>query len=282
MIDLHCHVIPGIDNGPATIEDSLALCRAARAAGTQTIVATPHVNWDYPSVDAVVIHAGLARLNAVLRETSSDVRVRPGAEMGLSRLPHLSDAEIGVLGLGAGPYVLVECPYRGGAAIWIEDTLRAFAKRDFQVVLAHPERSPAFRKYPRMLADLVAKGLRCCITARALIGEYGTSARAYAWGALERGLVHAIASDAHDLRRRPPDLRPTLQQAGLWPAQIDYFIGEAPAAIIAGDPVPVPPRISGPLPHERTQRRRRTHRWMTTEHGDTAARRRGRDDWPAW
>ena len=103
VIDLHCHVIPGIDDGPETIEDSLALCEAARAAGTDTIVATSHVNWDYPTVDAVVIHTGLAHLNAAVGEAAIGLRLRPGAEMGLTRVADLSDAEVGVLRLGGGP-----------------------------------------------------------------------------------------------------------------------------------------------------------------------------------
>ncbi len=264
MIDLHCHVIPGIDDGPATIEDSLALCDAARAAGTETIIATSHVNWDYPAVDAVVIHTGLARLNTVLKDASIDVRLRPGAEMGLSRLPDLSDAEVGVLRLGAGPYVLVECPHQAAAEVGILDAIRVFAKRGHAIVLAHPERSPTFRKHPGMLRALVADGMLSCITARALTGDYGSPVRAYAWEILEAGLVHAIASDAHDVSRRPPDLRPALECAGLEPGQIDYFIGEAPAAIIAGDPVPAPPKMTAPPPRRRTTGRRITRRWTTT------------------
>src|SRR5947209_14654485 len=97
VIDLHCHVIPGIDDGPSTMEDALALCVAAGAAGTETIIATPHLNSHYPAIDAVAIHTGLGRLNGALKEAAIDVRLRAGAEMALSRLPDLTDAEIGVL-----------------------------------------------------------------------------------------------------------------------------------------------------------------------------------------
>ena len=265
MIDLHCHVIPGIDDGPETIEDSLALCEAARAAGTDTIVATSHVNWDYPTIDAVVIHTGLARLNAAVGEAAIGLRLRPGAEMGLSRVADLSDAEVGVLRLGGGPYALVECPHQGGTVIGIEDSLRAFAKRGHLILLAHPERSPTFRKHPRMLGGLLADGMLSCITARSLTGDYGRSVQAYAWQLLEQGLVHAIASDAHDLVRRPPDLGPALDSAGLDGGQIEYFTGEAPSAILAGEPVPEPPRMLGQISRRRPPKHRRTPRWLTTE-----------------
>jgi protein-tyrosine phosphatase len=263
MIDLHCHVIPGIDDGPQTVDESLRLCEAARDAGTETLIATPHVNWEYPDVDAIVIHTALAHLRSVLTETGMNIRVRPGAEMALTRIPNLSDAEIGVLRLGAGPYALVECPHHGGATIWIEGALRALADRGHQIVLAHPERSRSFLQHRWLVAKLIDQGMLSCITARSLIGDYGRSVRAYAWELLEAGLVHAIASDAHDVTRRPPDLLPALEAAGLEPGHIDYFIGEAPAAILAGDPVPAPPRVfrrpAGPSPHERRLAR---PRWL--------------------
>jgi protein-tyrosine phosphatase len=89
MIDLHCHVIPGIDDGPGTIDESLALCQAAAAAETTTIIATPHLNWGYPHVDATAIHTALAHLRSVLADADIDIQVRPGAEMSLTRLPDL-------------------------------------------------------------------------------------------------------------------------------------------------------------------------------------------------
>ena len=264
MIDLHCHVIPGIDDGPDTVDESLRLCEAARAAGTETIIATPHLNWEYPHVDAIVIHNALAHLRSVLAEADIDVSVRAGAEMSLTRLPDVSDAEVGVLRLGAGPYVLVECPHHAAATIWIEGALRAFAERGYQIVLAHPERSSSFRKQPSMLTGLIDDGMLSCITARSLIGGYGSLAQTYAWELLAEGLVHAIASDAHDVSRRPPDLRPALEAAGLEPGHIDYFIGEAPAAILAGDPVPAPPRIfQRPSRQSAPERRLSRPRWLS-------------------
>jgi protein-tyrosine phosphatase len=263
VIDLHCHVIPGIDDGPHTIDDSVALCEAARAAGTETIIATPHLNWHYPRVDAVVIHTALAHLNSVLATAEPGIRVRPGAEMSLARVPDLTDAEVGVLRLGAGPYVLVECPHEDDDAALIRDALRAFAERGHRIVLAHPERSPSFARHPHLLPGLLADGMLSCITARSLIGAYGTAAQNYAWELLSTGLVHAIASDAHDVTRRPPDLRPTLEDAGLEAGQIDYFVAEAPAAIIAGDSLSPPPRVAAPPARRRSHKGHLTRRWRS-------------------
>ncbi len=115
-----------------------------------------------------------------------------------------------------------------------------------------------------MLSGFIDDGMLSCITARSLTGEYGSSAQTYAWELLAEGLVHVIASDAHDVTRRPPDLRPALEEAGLEAGQIDYFIGEAPAAIIAGDPLPSPPRVFRPAALRSTHERRLSRRrWLS-------------------
>ncbi len=244
MIDLHCHVIPDLDDGPDTIEDALALCRAARAAGTHTIIATPHVNWTYPVVDAASIGAGVHAVNAALRDASIDLDVEAGAEIALSRIGDMSDAEISLLRLGEGPYLLIECPHQGGAPAAVEQMLRQFSASGRSILLAHPERCPVFQSNPRLLPALTAIGMLSCITARSLTGDFGSRARTYAWDLLAARQVHAIASDAHDAHGRPPDLAPALNRAGLSDAQIEYFAFSSPEAIISGARVPRPPQVA--------------------------------------
>lgn len=255
MIDLHCHVIPGVDDGPATIEESLVLCRAAVAAGTTRIVATPHVNWSYPSLDADAVHAGVAAVNDALQDASIELEVEIGAEIALSRVEDLPDGEIALLRLGEGPYSLIECPHQGGAPAAIRELLLRFAGRGHSVLLAHPERCPVFQSDPRLLPALTQTGMLCCITARALTGDFGSRARGYAWELMAAGLVHAIASDAHDALGRPPDLAAALDRAGLNDAEIEYFAFSAPEAIINGAPVPRPPQV-GRQPSRRWPLRR--------------------------
>lgn len=253
MIDLHCHVIPGVDDGPATIDESLALCRAALVAGTTKIIATPHVNWTYPGVDAATVHEGVAAVNAALEQESIGVEVDAGAEIALSRVGDLSEVEIASLRLGEGPYLLVECPHQGGAPTAIQQMLHGFAASGHSIVLAHPERCPVFQSDPRLLPALAEIGMLCCITARSLTGEFGSRAHGYAWALMESGQVHAIASDAHDALGRPPDLAPALDRAGLSDAQIEYFALSAPEAIINGARVPRPPQV--------VHQQQRTRRW---------------------
>jgi protein-tyrosine phosphatase len=246
VIDLHCHVVPGVDDGPATMEESLALCRAAVEAGTTRIIATPHVNWRYPDNDAGAVRRGVATVNAALREASIDLDVDAGAEIALSRIEDLSEREIALLRLGEGPYSLIECPHQGGAPAAIEEMLHRFAASGHSIVLAHPERCPVFQSNPRLLAGLIQAGILCCITARALTGDFGSRAGRYAWDLMEAGHVHAIASDAHDAHRRPPDLAVALDRAGLSESQIEYFASSAPEAIINGTPLSRAPHVGRP------------------------------------
>ena len=119
MIDLHCHVLPGVDDGPETLADSMELCRAAVAAGTRTIVATPHVSWEWPGVTVQVIAEGTARVNDALLAEGIDLEVRTGAEIAMTRAADLSDEELVALRLGGeagGTYLLIECPYTAASA----------------------------------------------------------------------------------------------------------------------------------------------------------------------
>jgi protein-tyrosine phosphatase len=256
LIDLHCHVIPGLDDGPATLGESLALCRAALGAGTSTIIATPHVNWTYPAVDAATVRDRVAAVNAALRDASIELGVEIGAEIALSRVGDMSDAEIALLRLGGGPYSLIECPHAGGAAAAIEAMLTRLAASGHSIVLAHPERCPVFQSNPRLLPALIGAGMLSCITARSLTGDFGSRAHTYAWQLLSSGHVHAIASDAHDAIGRPPDLAPALARAGLNDSQIEYFASSSPQAIIDGAPVPRPPQVNQPRPRRWPLRRR--------------------------
>src|SRR5271163_1297670 len=110
MIDLHCHVLPGIDDGPRTLEESLALARAAADGGVHEIVATPHVSWDHPN-EAADIAQRVDALNGHLRDAGIEVRVRPGAELAFTRIADIPEEELAALTLGGGPWLLVEPPF---------------------------------------------------------------------------------------------------------------------------------------------------------------------------
>jgi protein-tyrosine phosphatase len=243
MIDLHAHVLPGIDDGPPTLEESLSLARAAVAAGTTTIAATPHIDRGF-EVDPHRVPPAVEELRAAVREAGIALEIVAGGEIALDRTGDLDDDALAALRLAGGPYLLLECPLTPHAGP-IEAQIGAMRLRGFDVLLAHPERCPALQRDPARLRDLVAHDALCSVTAGAFTGQFGRPARALAQAMLREGIVHSIDSDTHDEVRRPPDLGPGLAAAGLdTPAAgalAAWLTQDAPAAILAGEPLPTRP-----------------------------------------
>jgi protein-tyrosine phosphatase len=258
VIDLHCHVLAGIDDGPRTIEDSLAMARAAARAGTRTIVATPHVNWRYANT-AQDIARTVAQLNERVAADGLSLEVLPGAEIALTRIADIDPAELRRLALAANGWLLVEPPFTP-AASGLDTILVQLQRQGHRIVLAHPERCPAFQRHPAMLEELVRGGILASITAGSLVGHFGAEPRRFALALLRQGLAHNVASDAHDELDRGPGIADELEQAGLSPLS-DWLTCEVPGAILAGAET-IPPRPDVELPdveqpgHSRWRRRR--------------------------
>ncbi len=248
MIDLHFHALAAVDDGPRDLDAAVQLARAALAMGVDTVVATPHVSWDWPGNDAETIHAALLDLHAALNAAALRLRVLPGAEIALLRAFDLNDAELDALTLGGGPWILVEPPHSRGTMA-VEPLLTALAERGRRIVLAHVERCPAFVDDERLLARLVDSGMLASVTAGSLAGRFGRDAQRAASRFIAEGLVHNVASDAHDCERRPPGIVRELEDAGLG-AHAHWLTDEVPRAIVAGEPLPPAP------PWPRAPRRR--------------------------
>jgi protein-tyrosine phosphatase len=247
VIDIHCHVLPGIDDGPSDLDGSLALARAAENDGTTVLVATPHVSYGFPN-DSRVIRDGVARVNDALRDAGITVEVKSGAEVAHPMLARLDDDELRSLTLGGGPNLLLEAPLAavGGE---LEAAIERVHGLGLGVVLAHPERCPSFHRDPDRLARLVAGGVATSVTAASYGGGFGGTVRRLTATLASRGLIHDAASDAHDSLRRPPLLRSALLAAadglpGL-AGQIDWLARDAPRALVAGEPLPPAPPSPG-------------------------------------
>ncbi len=202
MIDLHTHVLAGIDDGPDTIEGSVALARAAATAGIETLVATPHVSSRCPN-DAETIGARVRELSRRLAQERVDVQVLPGAEIAISHLPSLAPEELSRLGLGGGPWLLIEPPF-AVVALGLENAVLDLLREGRRVVLAHPERCPALHRERGIVRALVEDGVLMSLTAGSLVGRFGGEVRRYALELAREGLVHNVTSDAHDAERRAP------------------------------------------------------------------------------
>lgn len=219
------------------MQSSLALLRCAAAAGTRTMVATPHVSAGYPSTTAAGVAAGVEALQSRADAAKVDVQLVAGAEVEVLHREMLKADEMPGLRLGESPFTLVELPF--GADARFAQMLLAMHADLLPAVLAHPERCRAFHDDAELLARLVDEGLLVQITAASIAGAYGSTVQRTAWQMLEQGLVHVVASDAHDANRRPPALRQPLEDAGLGPLVV-ALCEDNPAAILAGErPDPV-------------------------------------------
>jgi protein-tyrosine phosphatase len=238
VIDLHCHVLAGLDDGPPAIEDSLALARAAAASGTTTLIATPHVSWEYPN-SAEAVAAAVAGLNERLKADAIALEIGAGAEIALTRVGDIDGEELSRLTLGGGPYLLVEPPF-SPVAIGLARRIEDLQECGFPIVLAHPERCPVFHRDRSILERLVESGVLTSITAGSFDGRFGTVVRRFSVGLMRDGLVHNVASDAHDEFHRPPSIAAELERAGL--ARLTMWLTQAvPSAILEGRDIPPRP-----------------------------------------
>jgi protein-tyrosine phosphatase len=247
VIDLHCHLLPGIDDGPADLGGALAMAQAHVRAGVSTVAATPHVSWDMPN-EAAAIDLRLGDVRAAIAAAQLPLTIARGAEIDVHQAVGMSDEQLRRLALGGGPWVLLEAPLTRGVAL--APVALALLERGHRVLIAHPERSPLLQRDPDALRELVRAGAATQITAASFAGRFGRTVRDRADELLEAGLVHSVASDAHDALRRPPGIAEPLADAGLGDL-VELLAHDVPAAILAGDPLP-------PVPARRRRRGLRT------------------------
>jgi protein-tyrosine phosphatase len=245
MIDLHTHVLPGIDDGPVAEAAAIELARAAVASGATALVATPHIDHVY-RVDPQTLPARTERLRALCRDSSIRLRIHQGAEIAPSRIDELSDDDIDILRLGGGPYILLECPFTDVGDAFPTLLFRIHL-RGLRVVLAHPERSPAFLRRRQLLEQFVAQGAKVQITADSVTGRFGREIQGFALDILASGLVHVVSSDAHAATGRAPGVDQARDAAQRTLQDVDehwmWWTHEAPAAILSGAPLGAAPRL---------------------------------------
>lgn len=239
MIDLHAHVLAGLDDGPATMEEALAGLWAATDDGTSIIAATPHVRDDYPTTPEAM-ERGLAELHRAVERDSIPIRVVGGAEIALDWLHRLSDEDLGRFTLGgSGRHVLVEAPYVGWP-LDLAERLFQLQLRGFTPVIAHPERNVEIQAGPERLRPLVERGVLVQVTAASLDGRLGRASAAAARRLVAAGLAHLIASDSH---------HPQIRRVGISDAASGlrddrlarWLVHDVPLGIIEGsDPPPRP------------------------------------------
>ncbi|HTP68133.1 MAG TPA: CpsB/CapC family capsule biosynthesis tyrosine phosphatase [Dongiaceae bacterium] len=252
MIDLHCHILPGLDDGAKTLEDSVAMAEDAIADGITHVVGTPHASSDY-DFDYSRVRAACSELQARL---SGRLTLATGCDF------HLDHENLLAVRKDSRPYCLNQHDYllvefnEFSIPPSMDQTLHELQLLGLRPIVTHPERNGILRTHPERLEQWIRHGSFVQITAGSLSGVFGTGAQQDAWSWMHRGFVHFICSDAHNTGRRPLKLKfaydAVAAQMGEEIARA-YFV-ENPLAALEGRPLPYVPEIVA-LPEPKPRKR---------------------------
>lgn len=205
MIDLHCHVLPGIDDGAPNLEVSLEIARASVADGVMILACTPHILPGLYHNSGPQIRQATLELQQALDQEGIPLRLVTGADAHM--VPDFANGLRSgrLLSLGDSRYVLVEPPHHV-APVRMEEFFFGLVVAGYVPILTHPERLSWIEAQYSAIQRLIRAGVWMQITAGSLTGAFGRNAQYWAHRMLDEGLVHILATDAHDARRRPPNL----------------------------------------------------------------------------
>jgi protein-tyrosine phosphatase len=238
FVDIHCHLLPAIDDGASSWDESLAMARMAVDDGTRTIIATPHQLGAFGHNRGEQVRACVQECQRRLRAHQIDVQVLAGADVRVEEglVPLLRSGDVLTLG-DRGRHVLLELPHE--LYFPLQPLLRQLEAVDIQGILSHPERNQGLLAQPRRIEQLVEAGCLTQVTAGSLMGTFGKASKKLSEEMLSAGLVHFIATDAHGIRSR----RPLMDRAFRRAAEIIGVEAAAtlccsnPAAVAEGRPV---------------------------------------------
>lgn len=206
MVDIHHHLLPGLDDGPNTMEASIAMARLAVAEGITHVICSPHANGHY-EFDPAVNAAKTEELRTRLAEQNIPLKLGSGCDFHLSfdnvKRAQVAPARFSINGLG---YLLVEVPDYG-LPPGLTETFYELQLAGLTPILTHPERNPTLQNEPNRLIDWLRGGVLIQVTADSLTGHKGRYAERMAHDLLEKRWVHFLATDAHNATSRPPRLR---------------------------------------------------------------------------
>ncbi|MFH1077130.1 MAG: CpsB/CapC family capsule biosynthesis tyrosine phosphatase [Pseudomonadota bacterium] len=206
MIDIHIHILPGLDDGPATLEESLAMARKTVQSGVDTVIATPHIaNGLYLNNKNNIIEA-VKIVSQHLEKHGIPLTVLPGSEVRLSPdvIDGVDNNEIITLN-DSGHYLLLELPDQLPVAIAI-NFINRLSKKGITAIIAHAERNISIQRDIKMLKEMHKAGALCQVTGGSLLGAFGGAAKKCCITIIKERLADFIASDAHSAQVRPPNL----------------------------------------------------------------------------
>ncbi|MGA2034077.1 MAG: CpsB/CapC family capsule biosynthesis tyrosine phosphatase [Thermoguttaceae bacterium] len=238
-VDLHCHCLPGLDDGPRTREEAILLCRKIVEDGVTTTIATPHqLGRYYRANSAVKVRQAVNELAAELARENIALEILPGADVRVDeRVIELLDAGEVLTLADRGKYLLLELPHE----LFVEPQplLTALIRRGIRPIMTHPERYPYLQGSLEIINHWVGQGAVIQITAGSLLGDFGPAAFEMAWEMTRCGLVGVVATDAHDHQRRAPRLSAAI--ARLWAEMGSQFARHVcllnPLAVLDGQDI---------------------------------------------
>jgi protein-tyrosine phosphatase len=248
MIDIHTHILPGLDDGSPNIEESLAMARIAIADGIDTIIATPHVLSGVYDNTPEQISQAVDQLNTILQAEGLPLEILPGSECHLEPdLPsRLAEGRLMTLN-NTGRYLLVELP----TSMVPDYTGRILYEIQLQGVIpiiAHPERNTEIIRHPDLLIEYARRGVLSQVTTASLVGHFGKTVKKAAAILITTGTAQFIASDAHSSKHRTPVISPATQelQALGGPDLVKTLLEKNPEKIQNG--TPIEPTLNQPTP----------------------------------
>lgn len=211
MIDIHNHVLIGVDDGPKNEREAVQLLEQAIAQGITDIIATPHHHsgsWKNP---AEVVNHKIEELKSIVSAHNLDVNIHPGQEIRISGELFKELKSKDSISLNHSQYILIEFPF-GDVPLYAERFFFDLQMEGYIPLIAHPERCNPMLRKPEKLYEFIQKGALSQITASSITGGHGDSVRRKSLQFIENNLAHVIASDAHSTKFRPFDLQQAYEE----------------------------------------------------------------------
>ena len=230
MIDIHCHILPDIDDGASDMDESIQMARIAASDGITRIVATPHVKDTFPPLRG--IKDSIERLNHTLKQNNISVEILQGADVYALLDPSLFKGYT----INHTEYILIEFPH-SHFPIQAKEAIFRIITGGYRPIITHPERNPSIIRNPHLMIELLDDNIHLQITADSLTGAFGPDSQACASYLLSKDVVSFIATDAHSAHHRRPVLSEGLRAAEkiIGKEKALRLVTTNPQAVINGD-----------------------------------------------
>ncbi|MDZ5711306.1 tyrosine-protein phosphatase [Jeotgalibacillus haloalkalitolerans] len=246
MIDIHCHILPGLDDGAQTIEDALTMADQAIENGITDIIATPHHQTRRFHNESHIVKRAVHELNRKLAETGRSLKIHPGQEIRMygELIEDLRSGTSIALGKNQNPYVLVEFP-SSQIPVFAQRVLYDLQVEGYRPIIAHPERNSMIVEKPERLLELVQQGVLTQLTATSVAGEFNKKVQKFSLQLIESNQAHFIASDAHNTGARGFSMQKAYQViTDRFGSQVTSEMKEHSTSVLSGELfVPAPPEL---------------------------------------